>query len=180
MTQIVLVDDERNVVNALARVCRDSEIAPVLGIVRIAAFVSPYGALDFARHHRIDVVVSDYRMPEMNGVMLLTKIRSLQPDAARIVLSANADREAIIQAVNEAAIFRYVAKPWDSAEVKRTIADALAAASSAAQDRSLADETRASRGSLTPQELALRQLEAESPGITHVELSEDGGVLLVS
>jgi response regulator RpfG family c-di-GMP phosphodiesterase len=179
MPHLLLVDDERNVLNALSRVCRNDKIKPTMRSLRISAFDSPYGAVEFARHTRVDLVVSDYRMPEMNGVTLLTRLRALQPDATRIILSACADRDSLIRGINEAAIFRFIAKPWDDGELKRSIAEAIAAQAEAAETRRLADQMRLYHGHLSAEEHALRLLEAESPGITHVERSEDGGVLLV-
>jgi response regulator RpfG family c-di-GMP phosphodiesterase len=179
MPHLLLVDDERNVLNALSRVFRNETIRPSLDNLRISAFESAYAAIAFARHTRVDLVVADYRMPEMDGASLLARIRELQPDPPRIILSACADREVLIRGINDAAIFRFMAKPWDPAELKGLVLEALAAGGEAAENRRLADETRLRDGGLTPQEVALRRLEAESPGITHVEFSADGGVLLV-
>ena len=180
MTRLLLVDDERNVLNALMRICSDAAAPPSLGKVRVAMFESPYGAMEFARSHPVDAVISDYRMPEMNGATMLTHMRSIQPDAARIILSATADRDAVIRSINDAAIFRFLSKPWNAIELKQTIVEAIAASRRGIEDRRLADEMRARQCALTPQELALRRLQEESPEIAHVELSEDGGVLLVS
>lgn len=180
MAHLLFVDDERDVLNALNRLCRN-ELGTTHGPLRIATFQSAYGALEFARHQSspIDVVIADYRMPEMNGVTFLRQMRDLHPHAARLVLSANADRDAVIRAVNEAGILRFLQKPWDGPELVRTIAEVLAEARRNSENHRLADEARVGRGQLTAEEYALRQLEAESPGITRVERSADGGVLLV-
>ncbi len=180
MTHVLFVDDEPNVLSAMSRVCRNDAILPALGRPKITTFESPYGALEFLRHNRVDVVVSDYRMPEMNGATLLMQVRALQPDAARVIVSGFADFEGIIRAINDAAIFAFMAKPWSDAEIKRTILEALAESKELAENRRLSDEVRARQGVLSPQEIALRLLEAESPGITRVDRSEDGGVLLVA
>jgi response regulator RpfG family c-di-GMP phosphodiesterase len=175
----MLVDDDRNVITSLARLCRE-RLNAAFGPLRISGFLSPYGALEFARHRRIDTVIADYRMPEMNGAMLLAHLRALQPRAGRIMLSACVDRDGLIHAVNDAAIFRVLTKPWNPRDVELAVADALTEARRAAEDHRLADQMRAQQGALSAEEVALRALEAESPGITHVERSEDGGVLLVS
>ena len=170
MPHLLLVDDEINILNALRRVCWNEKLQPDIKDLRITTFESPFTAIEFASHHPVDLVLSDFRMPEMNGVAFLRRVRELQPNAARIIISA----------INDAAIFRFIAKPWDPVELKETIGAALAHHQQLVENQNLADEARLQRGSISPHELALRQLEAESPGITKVHWDENGGVLLES
>ena len=178
MPHLLLVDDEINILNALRRVCWNEKLQPDIKDLRITTFESPFTAIEFASHHPVDLVLSDFRMPEMNGVAFLRRVRELQPNAARIIISAFADKEGIISAINDAAIYRFIAKPWDPVELKETIGAALAHHQQLVENQTLADEARLQRGSISPHELALRQLEAESPGITKVHWDENGGVLL--
>ncbi|MEP7061532.1 MAG: response regulator [Betaproteobacteria bacterium] len=178
MPRLLLVDDEPNILKALTRMCWNEKLVPVLPDLKITAFESPFEAIEFATHYPIDLVISDFRMPAMNGVALLSRIRALQPDAARIIVSAFADKEGIISAINDAAIFRFVTKPWIDQELKTAIGAALDHRARAIETSLLADETRLKRGALTAHEAALRRLEIESPGITKVRWDADGGVLL--
>src|SRR5664279_2374329 len=178
MAHLLIVDDEINVLKALCRMCWNEKLLPVLPELRITTCESPFKAIEIASHDPIDLVLSDFRMPEMNGVAFLKRIRALQPDAARIIVSAFADRDGIISAINDAAIFRFVAKPWNEVELKGAIGAALEQRCNSLETRGLADELRIQRGLLSPQEAAMRQLEAESPGITRVHCDENGGVLL--
>ena len=73
-------------------------------------FTSPHDAVDHVRHHPVDLVISDYRMPEMDGATFLAMVKKLNPDAARIMLSAFTDLDGIVRAINDAGIFRFVAK----------------------------------------------------------------------
>ena len=180
MAHLLIVDDEINVLKALCRMCWNEKLLPVLPELRITTCESPFKAIEIASHDPIDLVLSDFRMPEMNGVAFLRRIRELQPNAARIIISAFADKEGIISAINDAAIYRFIAKPWDPVELKETIGAALAHHQQLVENQTLADEARLQRGSISPHELALRQLEAESPGITKVHWDENGGVLLES
>lgn len=180
MAHLLLVDDEVNILKSISRICWNEKLLPSLPDLRITTFDSPFRAIAFATHHAIDLVVSDFRMPEMNGVAFLTRIRELQPDAARIIVSAFADKEGIISAINDAGIFRFVTKPWEDVELKAAIGAALAYRHLRLENQRLADEVRFQRGDLSAHELALRRLEAESPGITKVRWDENGGVLLES
>jgi two-component system probable response regulator PhcQ len=180
MAHLLLVDDEINILKAISRMCWNEKVPPALPDLRITTFDSPFKAIEFATHHAVDIVVSDFRMPEMNGVAFLSRVRELQPDAARIIVSAFADKEGIISAINEAGIFRFVTKPWDDLELKSAIGAALAHRRERMENQRLADEVRHQRGALSAHELALRRLEAESPGITKVRWDDDGGVLLES
>lgn len=174
---LLLVDDEPLVLRALERQLRGILRSPRPGY-RIEAFTQPAEALQRAREAAFDVVISDYRMPEMNGVAFLRAFRSIQPAAARLILSGQADLGGLADAVNEAGIMRYLSKPWDEAELVFAIENALKERRLLLENQRLADELRASRGRLSRQETELRRLERESPGITRVNWGPDGEVLL--
>ena len=126
----------------------------------------------------IDLVISDYRMPEMDGASFLTQVKEVQPDSARMILSACTDMQGIVRAINDAGIFRFVSKPWSDADLKVSILQVLAHRDLLLENRRLANELRLKRGVISRQQLELERLEAESPGITRVRWTEDGGVLL--
>lgn len=117
MKKILLVDDEQNVLNALRRELKD--------YFEIEAFDSPAAALAHCREHQFDLVVSDYKMPEMDGLEFLKQFGKLQPDAARLVLSGEADIAALIRTINETHIYRFIAKPWEKSELLFGIQQAL-------------------------------------------------------
>jgi response regulator RpfG family c-di-GMP phosphodiesterase len=160
--------------------CLNPALTPALPDLRITTFTSPQQALAHARNHCVDIVISDYRMPEMDGATLLTRIRSLQPDTGRIVLSACADMDGIARAINDAGIFRFVGKPWSDSDLRATLAQLIEHRALLLENRRLADEVRAQQGLLARQQHELARLEAECPGITRVRWSDDGGVLLES
>jgi hypothetical protein len=81
-------------------------------------------------------------------------------------------------AINDIRIYRFVAKPWDDAELQLTLALALQARGLQRENQRLADEVRVQRGKLSKQDAILHQLEAECPGITHVEYDETGAIIL--
>lgn len=168
---LVLVDDEENVLRALRRV-----FAPQ-GYV-IETFSDPTVALEKARAGVVDLVISDYRMPQMDGVSFLTEYRKYQPDAMRMILSAFTDLEALLGAINRAQIFRFVSKPWNDDELRLTAGQALEMRRLMQENQRLADVVRAQQGLLSKQEFELRRLEEENPGITKVNWGPDGTILL--
>jgi two-component system probable response regulator PhcQ len=175
---VVIVDDEPNVLSALRRMFLNGAIPPALSDLTVVTFSSPVQALAHVGEHKVELVLSDYRMPEMDGAALLTRVRDLQPDAARMIMSAYTDLDGIIRAINSAGIFRFVSKPWSDPDLKAAIRDVLAHRDLLIENRRLADELRWQRGVITEQQLELERLERESPGITRVRWADDGGVLL--
>jgi len=175
MRRILLLDDEINVLHALSRQLRNC----FAGIdVQIEIFTDPEQALLRSGETTFDVVVSDYRMPAINGVDFLKTMKGIQPDAVRLVLSASTEFDAIMNAVNQAEVFRYIAKPWQEAELKETIELAFERHDQAVRDMGLDDDSRAPRRDLSLQELEAQRLEAEEPGITKVKWGPDGSVRL--
>jgi two-component system response regulator HupR/HoxA len=83
-------------------------------------------ALARLREHDVALVLADQRMPGRSGVELLTEARALRPEALRMILTGYTDMETLVRGVNEGEIFRYVTKPWDSADLRTIIREALA------------------------------------------------------
>ncbi|WP_420476233.1 response regulator [Noviherbaspirillum sp. ST9] len=175
MRRLLLIDDESHVLQALHRALRQSFAGEELVI---EVFTDPEQALLRSGEAEFDVVVSDYRMPSMNGIDFLKMIKHMQPDAIRLVLSASTEFETVMQAINQAEVFRYIPKPWHSDELSATLAAAFVRHDELMEDRRLAALLRPEEGELTPQELEARRLEAEEPGITRVNWGEDGSVQL--
>lgn len=141
--QVLVVDDEPNVLSAVTRDLsvheRFDDLHAALSYTvapdqpsthdfrfHVHALTSPQEALERAHRVGYDVVMSDYLMPEMDGLHFLEKMRRLQPDASRILFSGQADKEVLVQAINEAAIFGYVGKPWRGYELKHVVSQAVA------------------------------------------------------
>lgn len=175
MRRILLLDDEQNVLHALQRslrqIIKETEF-------KIELFTSPEMAIQRLSETAFDFVVSDYHMPSMNGVDFLKIIKEIQPDAIRMMLSASADFNTIIGAINEAEIFRYISKPWDTVELKETLKLAGERRDQNLEEKRLADEIRVQRGEMSPQEQEAKRLEESDPGITKVKWGPDGSVLL--
>ena len=107
---ILFVDDEANILSSLKRLFRP------LGYQIFTAEGGAQG-LAIMESERVDLVVSDMRMPEMNGAQFLEKVRERWPDTVRILLTGYAEMEATIDAINKGQIYRYVSKPWDDNDI---------------------------------------------------------------
>ena len=117
--KILFVDDEPNVLRALQRLLVDEEYT------LLQAESGEKGLQILAEEEPVQLVVSDYRMPHMNGVDFLKKVYARWPETVRIVLSGYADTAAVVAAVNEGHIYKFIPKPWNDDELKVTIAKAV-------------------------------------------------------
>lgn len=175
MLRIMLVDDESNVTAALRRA-----IARGLKAEKptVECFDDPHSALARAGEVDFAVVVSDYRMPPMNGVEFLKRFRVMQPDAVRLILSASSDVDALLTAINQAGIHRYILKPWEERDLCAVLREALLLHEEQATKQRLAEEAAAQAQAMSPEERERRRIEAEEPGITEVRWGPAGEVLL--
>ncbi len=130
---ILFIDDEVNVLRALDRVFIDDDYEI------LTAGSGEDGLVVLKENPDIKVVVSDYRMPGLNGVEFLRAVCQIRPDTVRIVLSGYADTEAVVSAINEGQIFRFVPKPWNDEELRATIANAIELYDFRSRNRELID-----------------------------------------
>ena len=110
---VLLVDDETRVTNTLDRLLQQE----------FDTFTANNGsdALEVIRHNRINVVVSDQRMPNMTGVDLLSKVKVLSPNTTRVLLTGYSDLDAIVGSINQGEIFRFIQKPWSNQDLLETV-----------------------------------------------------------
>lgn len=176
--RILLLDDEPSILQALNRLLRHGLQGRGGERYQVECFGTADAALARAKEHVFAVAISDYRMPDKNGVEFLRELRDLQPDCIRIILSGYADLNALIAAINEAGITRFIAKPWADFDLLSAVRQALRLRELALENQRLADQVRQQRGQLSAQEAELRRLERLEPGITHVQWGEDGSFIL--
>jgi two-component system probable response regulator PhcQ len=174
MPSILLLDDEPHVVAALRRALR----TPLGEGVTMECFTDPHEALARVGEHSFDVVVSDFRMPQMDGTQFLRFVRAIQPEAVRMVVSASTEISGVMSAINELGVFRYVVKPWTTELLIEDVQSALQQAAEAREQRRLADEARVQKGELGAAEAERRRLEEMEPGITNVQWGPNGEVLM--
>lgn len=180
MSRILIVDDEDSILKSLKRLLR---LAPCsyggkTFTLEVDSFNSPLAALEAAKTDEFDLFLSDYRMPGMDGIEFLKAAKAIQPDAARLILSGYADLNALVRAVNEVGIERFIGKPWNDYDLMSAIGQALAHRELLLENRQLANLVRLEMGDTSPEELEAKRLEQIEPGITEVNWGPDGSVLL--
>ncbi len=106
--RVVIVDDEEMVLTSL-----NAYLTLETNYV-VECFTDVDEAIRYLEENTVDVVISDYLMPKMNGIELLARSRELQPEASRILLTGHADKQSAIDAINKVGLFQYIEKPWDN------------------------------------------------------------------
>ncbi len=115
---LLLVDDEPNILSALQRLFRRDGYT-------ILATSSAEEALALLATQPVDVILSDQRMPGMSGVEFLRRVKETHPETIRIVLSGYTDLQFITDAINEGAIYKFLTKPWDDAQLREQVKEAF-------------------------------------------------------
>jgi DNA-binding NtrC family response regulator len=106
--KVVIVDDEEMVLTSLRSfLSLETEYD-------VNTFLSAKEALEFIKKNNIDLVISDYLMPEMDGLSFLNEVKKIRPEVPRIILTGYADKENAIKAINDVGLFQYIEKPWDN------------------------------------------------------------------
>lgn len=116
--RILILDDEQEVLNSLRRVFRKSYL--------VDCFDNGEDALAAMEHQFYPVIISDMRMPHMDGAEFLTRSNDISPDSIRILLTGYADLDSTIRAINQGDIFSYASKPWNNDDLSKLVENALA------------------------------------------------------
>ena len=118
---ILLVDDEDMVLNSIR------SFFAIESDYHLLTYTSPLKALEDLgnTHPHIDLVISDYLMPEMDGITFLAKVKEKLPMVPRILLTGYADKENAIKAINNVGLYQYIEKPWDNEDLKLIIRNGL-------------------------------------------------------
>jgi len=113
---ILVVDDESEMLFSLRNLLRRE----------FEVFTASSGAegIQILQQQCIHVVMSDQRMPQMTGVEFLSRIKNEHPEAIRMIFTGYADITAVINAINQGSVFRYVTKPWEPEELVATLREA--------------------------------------------------------
>ncbi|MBE7706721.1 MAG: response regulator [Cyanobacteria bacterium SIG30] len=117
--RMVIVDDEPMVLKTLKMLLN------LEGFSDVHCFDNPEDALDFLAKNETSLILSDFIMPEMNGLEFLSKAKEVAPNATQIILTGYADKENAIKAINELGIYKYIEKPWDNSELVINIKNGL-------------------------------------------------------
>lgn len=125
MPRILLVDDEPSILSSLRRTIHFMPAGTFDDPVVVETFDKPELALIRAAECEFDLVISDWRMPVMNGIIFLDKLIQIQPDIARLVLSGYGEFLSGAEAIKRIGVFHFISKPWNNDELKALIQGAL-------------------------------------------------------
>jgi len=117
--KILIVDDEKIVTSAFKMLLKVEEFNDVHD------FNNPLEAIEFVKEHKPDLIVSDFMMPEMNGLEFLTEAKKYCPETSMILLTGYADKENAIRAINEVGLYKYIEKPWDNNDLIMNIKNGI-------------------------------------------------------
>ncbi|MEF8703441.1 MAG: EAL domain-containing protein [Candidatus Accumulibacter sp. UW26] len=118
LPSVLLVDDEPNILSALKRLLRREGY-------HVLTAESGQAALAILAREPVKVVVSDQRMPSMSGTELLARVRMIYPQTVRMVLSGHSEIDAVTDAINLGAVYKYLNKPWDDDSLKNEVRAAI-------------------------------------------------------
>lgn len=133
--RILLVDDEPNVIKALTRVFEEENY-------QIVAAADGKQALETLNREPVQLIVSDFKMPGMDGAELLSRVKNAWPDTIRIMLTGQADTAAVMGAINQGAVYKFILKPWNDDDLRITVSLALEQYDLVQRNRALEQENR--------------------------------------
>jgi FixJ family two-component response regulator len=139
---LLLVDDEDGILSSLKRLLRREAY-------QVLTANGGQAGLDELARNRVDVIVSDQRMPGMSGVEFLRRAKELYPDTVRMVLSGYSDLQSITDAINEGAIYKFLSKPWDDDILKAEIEQAFRRKALRDENKHLSQQVLAANAELT-------------------------------
>jgi DNA-binding NtrC family response regulator len=126
--------------------------------------------LEILKKQRVNLVISEYKIPLMNGLEFLEKVKIIYPDILTVMVTDQADINLAIKAINEAGVYKFLLKPWDDIDFKNTIKRTLKSLQVIKERDELIRKVKT-------HEATLKDLEKRYPGITKVEKNEDGYIL---
>lgn len=168
---ILCVDDEPNILSALRRTLTSFGY-------RVITADSGQQGLKLLQDDPAEVVISDMRMPGMDGVSFLEYVSVRWPDSTRVLLTGYSSLEATVDAVNRGRVFSYISKPWEDDELHVTVQQALNHFRVTEENRRLADQVRSQQKEIGEQQREIDRLKRLHPQLMQVERDERGAINL--
>lgn len=164
MQTVLLVDDDKNILESFKRGFRKEPY-------RVITVDGALEALKLLEGIEVDLVISDEKMPFMNGIELLSRIRKSNPECIRMMLTGETNYETAVKAINQGEIYRFFSKPYSEIELAISIRQALA-------HKNLIDQSRKLVEVVKMQSTYIETIEKEFPGISHIERSANGTIII--
>ncbi|OIP08014.1 MAG: hypothetical protein AUK53_10800 [Betaproteobacteria bacterium CG2_30_59_46] len=166
---LLLLDDEENILTSLTRLLRRDGY-------HILKATSAAAAFELLAGHPVGVIISDQRMPEMNGTEFLHRVKQIYPDTVRMVLSGYTDLKSVTDAINEGAVYRFLTKPWDDDLLRANVQEAFQRYELVQDNQRLSDEMASINEALNRAKRELEKRVKQKTG----EARHNVGVLQIS
>ncbi len=172
MHYIMIVDDEENILKSLKRVLNK------YNDLEVDIFTDIDQALKRAQTKNYDLFISDYRMPQMDGIEFLSQVKDYQPDSMRFILSGYTDLEALLGAINKANIYRFISKPWQDYDLIETIRQALKQREVLRENKYLAEKLKEQEEQISNHKKIMEDFQTKHPDLFKVNWSDDGSITI--
>ncbi len=153
--KILYVDDDKLLTSTF------STLMKVEGFKDVVVYNNPIEAVEYLKTEAPDLIISDFLMPEMNGLEFLREAKKLYPEVSMILLTAYADKENAIKTINEIGVYKYIEKPWDNDDLIMNIRNGIERSHLLANLRQKIDELEKAKAQLTIYSNKLEELVAE-------------------
>lgn len=158
-TRVLFVDDNENILNSMSRQFRK--------LFAVQTCTSPQKALELIKSSKpFAVVVSDMKMPEMDGIDFLSELKKIAPKTNRVMLTGNADQNVAISAVNEGEIFQFLRKPCDPATLQQVLQAGIDRFNLSLRERELLEDTLSGVGTILSDFVSLLDTSGHARGET--------------
>ena len=165
--KILILDDDKIVTSTL------KTLLGLEGFNNAVYYNNPYEALEYLKLDKPDVIISDFMMPEMNGLEFLKKAKKMYSEVSMIMLTGYADKENAIKAINEVGLYKYIEKPWDNEDLILNIKNAIERSYLVSELKDKIIELEVLNGKLAEYSNSLEKLVAERTA----DLRETNGLL---
>jgi len=169
--KIVVVDDEELITSNL------KILLSIEGFNDVHYFNEPKKALEFLKNEQPDLIISDFLMPEMNGLEFLSEANKLYPEVSKILLTAYADKENAIKAINEIGLYRYIEKPWDNDDLIMVLKNGIERSHLLQELRSKIDELEVAKKELENYSQNLEELVKEKTADIFLKNAQLNGII---
>lgn len=153
--KILYVDDDKLLTSTF------STLMKVEGFKDVVVYNDPIKAIEYLKTNSPDLIISDFLMPEMNGLEFLREAKKLYPETSMILLTAYADKENAIKTINEIGVYKYIEKPWDNDDLIMNIRNGIERSHLLSDLRDKIKELEHAKAQLTKYSEKLEEIVAE-------------------